>query len=154
VKIIRASHVVVWATLLIWFAARDAPNLFKELRHSPAIGFGPNASMNYFLEALLAVPRPVDRLDAVLAQLPRSSPIVFVSPKRDDDRRDFVYYAMCYLGWPRSIDRVNLDAREQLQRADFENAITIFYNTKPAIESLNRWTIGPHLVVIQPAKFK
>jgi hypothetical protein len=89
----------------------------------------------------------------MLAQLPRSYPIVFVSPKHDDDRRDFVYYAVCYLGWPRKIDRVDLDAHEQFHRADSKQAVIMFYETQPSIESPNRWAIGPNLVVIQPAEF-
>jgi hypothetical protein len=154
VKIVRASYLVAWALLLIWFAAHDAPNLFKEVRRDPAITSAPDASMNYFLEALLAVPRPVDRLNAILAQLPRSYPIFFVSLKRDDDRRDFVYYAVCYLGWPRKINRVELDEHEQFQRADSEQAVIMFYKARPSIESPNRWTIGPNLVVIPPVEFK
>jgi hypothetical protein len=154
VKIIRASYLVAWALLLIWFAARDAPNLFNEVRRDPAITSAPDASMNYFLEALLAVPRPVDRLNAILEQLPRSYPIVFVSLKRDDDRRDFVYYAVCYLSWPRKIDRMDLDEHEQFHRADSEQAVIMFYKARPSIESPNRWTIGPNLVVIPPVEFK
>jgi hypothetical protein len=154
VKIVRSSYLVAWALFLIWFAARGAPNFFNDVRPAPAIAPAPDASMNYFLEALLAVPRPVDRLNTMLAQLPRSYPIVFVSPKHDDDRRDFVYYAVCYLSWPRKIDRVDLDAHEQFPRADSEQAVIMFYQTQPSIESPNRWTIGPNLVVIQPAEFK
>lgn len=153
-KIIRASYLVAWALLLIWFAARDAPNLFNEVRPDPAITSAPDASMNYFLEALLAVPRPVDRLNSILEQLPRSYPIVFVSLKRYDDRRDFIYYAVCYLSWPRKIDRMDLDEHERFHRADSEQAVIMFYQTQPSIESPNRWTIGPNLVVIPPVEFK
>jgi hypothetical protein len=61
VKIVRALYLVAWALLLVWFAARDAPNLFYGVRSNPAIAPSPDASMNYFLEALLAVSTPVDR---------------------------------------------------------------------------------------------
>jgi hypothetical protein len=49
---------------------------------------------------------------------------------------------------------MDLDEHEQFHRADSEQAVIMFYQTQPSIESPNRWTIGPNLVVIPPMEFK
>ena len=148
---VSVAYTCVWAVLLFWFAARDIPNLCRDLRDRRTTEATPNASTNSFLGYMLRVPEATERFNAMFARLPASAPVIFVSPKHDD-RWGFVYYAVSYLAWPRKIDRVELDAHERFKPEHSAQAAIIFCGIPPSVDSPNRWTIGPNMIVIRPAE--
>jgi hypothetical protein len=87
----------------------------------------------------------------MFARLPASAPVIFVSPKHDD-RWGFVYDAVSYLAWPRKIDWVELEAHERFKLEHSAQAAIIFCGIPPSVDSPNRWTIGPNMIVIRPTK--
>lgn len=105
--------------------------------------------MDRFLEALLRVTQPTARLNAAFAQLPAASTILFVSPK-GDDRWDFVYSAVCYLSWPRKIDRVEVEPGQKFAADIADDHAVIFCGTPPTSTPRPAMSIGPNLVMLRP----
>ncbi len=146
----RNVYLFAWALLLFVFAIRTAPNLWNDLRRGKIATPTPYASMDRFLETLLRIPQPSARLNEAFAQLPSDSLFLFVSPK-NDERWDFVYSAVCYLAWPRKIDRVGLAPNENFSSAVSEETAIVFCGTTPSIDSRSRLAFGPDFVLLKPA---
>lgn len=146
----KQIYAAVWALLLSIFVVRNAPVLITHLLHEKIIPAKPNASMDHFLEALLLVREPTTRLDEIFSRLPAGSPILFVSA-RNNDRWDFVYSAVCYLTWPRKIDKVELQPNERFSADMFPGTSVLFCGT-PATntDARSRESIGPNLTLIAP----
>jgi len=152
-NLLRLAYLLIWALLLTAFAVRNAPKLWSALRHDRIPTPSPNASMDRFLEALLLVPQPSERLNQMFAQLPADCRVMFVSP-RNDDRRDFVYFAICYLTWPRKIDRVELGPNEKFAGVASERTALVFCGVPANAGPTNRRLIGPNLTLVDPVSSK
>lgn len=105
--------------------------------------------MDAVLEPLLRVSLPSARMNRMFSKLPATSPILFVSAK-GDDRWDFVYSAVCYLAWPRKINRVELGPNESFKDNIASEVAGIFCGTAPPDETPASVRIGPNLVVVAP----
>jgi hypothetical protein len=147
--LLRSAYLLMWTLLLTAFTARNAPDLWNDLRHGKIPTPSPNASMDCFLEALLLIPQPSERLNQTFAQLPADCGVIFVSTK-NDDRWDFVYSAICYLTWPRKVDRVELGPNEKFAGDASEHTAVVLCGTPTTAGPSNRWLIGPNLILLRP----
>ena len=105
--------------------------------------------MDRFLEALLRIPQPSERLEQTFAQLPADCRVIFVSAK-NDDRWDFVYSAICYLTWPRKIDKVELGPNEKFPGVANPQTAVVFCGMPAPISPGDRWVMGPNLILLGP----
>jgi hypothetical protein len=151
--LLRSAYLLIWALLLTAFAVRNAPNLWSDLRRDGIPTPSPNASMDRFLEGLLQVPQPSERLNQTFAQLPADCRVMFVSAK-NDDRCDFVYSAICYLSWPRKIDRVELGPNEKFAGVASERTAVVFCGLPANAGPTSRRLIGPNLTLVDPVSSK
>ena len=145
----RNVYLFAWALLLSVFVIRTAPNFWNDLRRGKIVTPSPYASLDRILETLLRVPQPSARLSEAFAQLPERSSLLFVSPK-NDERWDFVYSAVCYLTWPRKIDRAELAPNENFSGAVSEETAIVFCGIPPSIDTRSRLAIGPDFVMLRP----
>jgi hypothetical protein len=150
--LLRSAYLLIWALLLTAFAVRTAPNLWSDLRHDRIRTPSPNASMDRLLEALLLVPQSSERLNQTFAQLPADCRVMFVSAK-NDDRWDFVYSAICYLTWPRKVDRAELGPNEKFAGASERSAL-VFCGLPANAGPTGRRLIGPNLTLVDPVSSK
>ncbi len=145
----KQIYAAAWALLLSIFVLRNAPVLCTHLRHDKTLPSTPNASIDHFLGALLLVREPTTRLNEAFVQLPPAAQIFFVSVK-NDARWDFVYSAVCYLTWPRKIDKVELGPNEPFTANIPPQAAVIFCGMAPTINGQSGNSIGPNLTLLPP----
>lgn len=104
-KTFRQIYFIAWAILLSIFAIETLPKLVDNIRHGRVQSPSPNASIDALLEPILQISKPSATLANSVAKIPPRLKVAFVS-KENDDRCDFVYSALCYLSWPRKIDKI------------------------------------------------
>jgi hypothetical protein len=144
-KTLRQIYFVAWALLLSIFAVLAAPKLWQNLRSGHAVSPSPTASIDSLLAPLLEIRQPSANLINATARIASTQRTVFVSPK-DDARCDFVYSALCYLTWPRKIDKVEIRPNEPIPQMNLAVYMCGLDRAVPEAQSL-----GPHLTLRNPA---
>ena len=144
-KTLRQVYFVAWALLLSLFAVLAAPKLWQNLRSGHVVPPSPTASIDSLLGSVLEIREPSTQLLRSAARIPPSQRTVFVSTK-DEARCDFVYSAICYLTWPRKIDKVELAPNEAVPQSAAAVFICGIGAAAPQTQS-----IGPHLTLRIPA---
>jgi hypothetical protein len=147
----RNVYLIIWAVLLSIFVVRTAPQFIANVRREKIAAPSRYASSDRFLEALLRVLQPSERLLQTFARLPTNCRVIFVSAK-GDDRWDFVYSAICYLTWPRKIDKVELGPNEHFHGVVSAETAGVFCGMPAPNSSGDRWIIGPNLTLLGPPK--
>jgi hypothetical protein len=142
-------YLAAWMLALSTFAVRAIPDFVGNIVRGKVPRAEPNASMDAFLVPILQLSQPSRRLFSLFALLPANASILFVSTK-GDDRWDFVYSAVCYLSWPRKIERVELQPNERFARPVRNDTAVIFCGLPAAIDSPNRVALGSNLVLLKP----
>jgi hypothetical protein len=144
-KTLRQIYFIAWALLLSIFAILAAPKLWHNLRSGHVGSPSPTASIDNLLAPLLEIRQPSATLINVAARIPRAQRTIFISPK-GDARCDFVYSALCYLTWPRKIDKVEVQPNEPIPKMDLAVYVCGLDRAMPETQSL-----GPHLTFHIPA---
>ena len=135
--------------LLAVFVVRTAPALWSNLRAGQISPPVPTASIDRLLEPLLQIRQPAEHLTRAFAPLPPGSRIVFVS-RKGDGRWDFVYSAICYLTWPRGVEKVELGPSEDVT-SKFPGYVLVAFCGVPAPTMPGvRLNIGPNLTLVAP----
>ncbi|GEM_PF-4656011 len=144
-KTLRQIYFVAWALLLSIFAILAAPKLWQNLRTGHVVSPSPTASIDSLLGSVLEIREPSAHLTEAAARISSSQRTVFIS-QRDDAQCDFVYSAICYLSWPRKIDKVELAPNESIPQFDAATFVCGIDAAAPQTQS-----IGPHLKLHIPS---
>jgi hypothetical protein len=130
--------------LLSIFAILTAPKLWQNLRTGRVQSVSPTASIDSLLTSLLEMRDASAQLERSASAIPTTQRIVFISAK-NDARCDFVYSAICYLTWPRKIDKVELAPNEPPPHADAAE-----YVCGNHVDGANAQSLGPNLTLRVP----
>jgi hypothetical protein len=145
-KALRLIYMAGWIVLLAIFAGRTFPVLARDLSRCRISTPSPDASLDGLLEPLLRVTHPSARLALILDKVPANGTILFVSA-RGDDRWDFVYSAVCYLTWPRPIEREELPMAGARRDPSAFQAIVYCGETEAPRPAARGVSLGPNLRV-------
>lgn len=148
-NIIARVYFFFWAAVLGTFVLRAAPELWRNVSRGSIIAPSSDASMDGLLKPLLRVSQPSGRLNQTFEELPRETGILFVSA-RHDARWDFVYSAVCYLVWPRQVERIELSPNEGFAGRIPAGSVAVFCGVPPPVDARHRGNIGPNLTVVYP----
>ena len=146
----RTSYYIAWAVFLAAFVVIGARELWNGSQ-GRFIESGPSASVDAYLEALLRIRNGSQTCLIAMAKLPAAQPIVYFCPPRNAEG-DFVYDVFAYLGWPRKIDKVEIDPSGLEQKiASIDRTSTaafIFFGMRPPSHFSRSWRVGPNLTIV------
>jgi hypothetical protein len=130
------------------FAFRTAAGFWGSVRAGRIAPPSANASSDGLLQPVLRISHPSEQLTQAFARLPPDARLLFVSPK-GDERWDFVYSAVCYLSWPRKVERFELLPNQRFTSPASFNVATMFCGTV-APAAGERLSLGPNLILVPP----
>ena len=143
----RNIYLCAWAVILSAFAVATVPDFFNQLARQRFPAPSPSASMDRLLGRLLHISQPSLQLTQTLAEVPADHRIIFISA-RHDEVGDFVYSAICYLTWPRPIDRVELDPDQKFPDSALERTAVLFCGLPAQVNGAEGRFIGTRLVLL------
>jgi hypothetical protein len=148
---IQIGYRIFWVALLAALTAFELAPFWADLRSLARVLPHPYASTDAYLEGTIGTANGSYRWLDMLRRIPPTGAIVFFCPK-GNVRADLIYGTINYLGWPRALEKQEIDPPGPgVKPPTFNRAATaavIFCMVKPPPGAPPSWELGADVVVI------